>query len=126
MTSERIILMKKKFWQKNQRHILSSKFLYCQAQPPLNSTQLQLQLRLRLALFPISPATHPPTHPATRDCSFRTPLNSIQPQLRLRLRLGCQAQAQLNSTNFNFHFQTPTRNSTTTNSMSAISQLLLT
>ena len=37
---------------------------FCQAQPPLNSTQLQLQLRLRLALLPADPATrHPPTHP---------------------------------------------------------------
>ena len=34
--------------------------LFCQAQPPLNSSQLQRQLRLRLALFPADLATHPP------------------------------------------------------------------
>ena len=38
---------------------------YCQAQPQLNSTQLQLKLSLRLALIPLSPATQPPGHPAT-------------------------------------------------------------
>ena len=37
---------------------------YCQGQPQLNTTQLQLKLRLRLALFPPFPATHHP--PMTR------------------------------------------------------------
>ena len=43
---------------------------YCQAQPQLNSTQLQLNLRQRLALFPAIPATHPATQPPSHDSSF--------------------------------------------------------
>ena len=74
---------------------------YCQAQPQLNSTQLQLKLRLRLALIPLSPATHPatrpptqppghpPSHPATRKSSLSQIFHaSTQLQLKLRLRLA--------------------------------------
>ena len=43
----------------------------CQAQLQL---QLQLQLELRLALIPISPASHPPTHPSTPPKKY---LNTI-------------------------------------------------
>ena len=49
----------------NQRSPVSGLGFY-QAQPLLNSTQLQLQLRLRLAIFPDYLATHPPT----RNSSF--------------------------------------------------------
>ena len=40
-------------------------FLFCcQAQPQLNSTQLQLKVRLRSAIFS-NKSSHPPGHPAT-------------------------------------------------------------
>ena len=66
--------------------------MYCQAQPQLNSTKLQLKLRLRLALIPLSPATQTPEKVVSKKVrlkNFSTPsqpqlnLNSTQPQLKL-------------------------------------------
>ena len=53
----------------------------CQAQPQLNSTQLQPKLRLRLALIPLSPATRPPPHPATRKSRLSQTFQSLLDQL---------------------------------------------
>ena len=54
---------------------------FCQAQPQLNSTELQLKLRLRLALIPLSPATRPPTHPVTRKSRLSQTFQSLLDQL---------------------------------------------
>ena len=59
---EEIIILKEV--EKEKENILKERFFYCQAQPQLNSTQLQL--RLRWSIFPVNPATHPATHPPTR------------------------------------------------------------
>lgn len=65
----------------------TSKF-YCQAQAPLNSTQLQL--RLRLALFPTDPATHPPPGTVVSEASSK--LHYFPTTLRLLKDYSIQRQ----------------------------------
>ena len=54
--------------------------IFCQAQPQLNSTQLQLKLRLSLALVPFSPPTQPPEKVVYCQAQPRLNLNSTQSQ----------------------------------------------